>query len=618
MNLRRLLPLVVAATVFGAGCSDMRVPFDLRGLGLGGGSRSSYELPPPGEPVESFEGVTTALPWETWSNGLDLNNAPLTNPKVREGDEYVADGLRDRALTRYLTVNINTLSAPEREALMLRVAGTELSLGRPQEALSRLSRFFRARRIEVDRVPSEFAIVLGYAYGQTGNVEQSLAWFSRADARATGRTNSRAIAEEGVRWALRSVPEQRFEEIAQKWAGDPFVQGLFGQERRRRASGAGRVNIATSNVGGDAGGRPLSSAGGPTVVGVLLPLTGEYAALGRSTKNGIELGFSAQRGVALPEFADTGRTNDQALTATDRLVDAARADLLLGPLLSEQANVVSDRARSRRVPIVTFSKRENSPLGGGVFRLGVTASSQAETLANVASRRLNVRQVGVVASNDTNGRELARQFVNAATSAGMRVVFERYYEKGGEGDLLNLAREIEQISPQALFVGDNVRQSARLLSLLPNESLKKMQLFGPASWDNKTELTQSGRVFDGAIFVSPFFAASSRPLVKNFVETYRQRFGAEPDFLAAQGFDAAMLVSAALRQGRERGMYATNALEQVERYEGLTGDISVESSGEMHRRYAVVEFRGGQLRDVVDAAAGFGRTSPPVDVNAPY
>jgi branched-chain amino acid transport system substrate-binding protein len=77
--------------------------------------------------------------------------------------------------------------------------------------------------------------------------------------------------------------------------------------------------------------------------------------------------------------------------------------------------------------------------------------------------------------------------------------------------------------------------------------------------------------------------------VQQFIEAYRAKYSAAPNFLAAQGFDAGMLLVNALRKGAETGRPFDRALLEIPPYQGVTGAITVLSSGEIQRGFYVVE-----------------------------
>jgi hypothetical protein len=105
----------------------------------------------------------------------------------------------------------------------------------------------------------------------------------------------------------------------------------------------------------------------------------------------------------------------------------------------------------------------------------------------------------------------------------------------------------------------------------------------------------SRNVLDGAVFVSPFYAESSRAIIKDFISAYRSKFRSEPDFLAAQGFDAATLAIQAAKRGQEKMVSWPEALMSIDAYDGLTGRIYVGADGELRRSFAVLQLRNGAI-----------------------
>jgi branched-chain amino acid transport system substrate-binding protein len=333
---------------------------------------------------------------------------------------------------------------------------------------------------------------------------------------------------------------------------------------------------------------------------VLLPLSGEFASLGESTRNGIELALGQESDLIAAIFKDTGGDSTRASASASEMITTDAPNVILGPLLSEQANAVSDVVRRDGLPLLTFSKKDSFQTGDGVFRLGPTASSQVESLLESAAK-FGLQRFAVVSPADANGQEFARVFKSRAPAYGVQVVFEASYPKESADALVNIAREVENARPQAVFLPDSLLHASRFFSLISAESLHEIRPVGPASWDNPTELNQSRSVLEGAIFVSPFFMQSKNPSVLRFIDAYKARFKQSPNFLAAQGFDAATIVAAALRQGSESGNSFSVALQGLGRYEGLTGTMQVENSGEIKRSYSVVEFRAGSIRELGEA-----------------
>lgn len=590
----RPLALVLGVVVLAA-CSAERSPY------LSGVAR----LPVAEQPRVPSEPVIQRRPWEIWSVGRDLNGARLTAPSLLAADERYAAGDPTGALNDYLRIPPSSLTMDERPALAMRIASTQLLLDQSTRALASLSGHFRAAGHTAENVDAPFALVFGYAYGRAGDLEQSLAWFSRANRNGLGGVTAVGAAQ-GATYFLQAVPAERFDAVAATWTSDEFVSRLIGEERYRRGSGGEIFTVTRRDPLWLAGappsvvGEPLTSQVETVPIGVLLPLSGRFGNLGASTRNGIDLALQGQpdkEGIAVT-YKDTGEDPAQALAVAQEAITTDRASVFIGPLLSEQVNVVTGLVRQHAASMVSFSKRSDAPLGDGVFRLGTTSESQVSSLVEAAVTRLGLRRIAVVAPSDLIGQEIQGIFVQKLRDRGLEPVYQTTYAKDDMNALVAIGQEVESYAVDGLFIPDSLTAAGRLLSSIAPGARARLRPLGLASWDNAVELANSRTILDGAVFVSLFFTESGRGAVTDFIRLYTDQHRTKPDFLAAQGFDAATLVAAAVAQQRATGARFSDALTAIGSYDGLTGRMSVDPSGEIRREFAVVELRGEKTVEV--------------------
>jgi ABC-type branched-subunit amino acid transport system substrate-binding protein len=539
------------------------------------------------------------MPWEVWALGRDLQGGPLADRILLEADELVRRGEREAALKVYRSIDQRRLTPLEREAAALRIASTQLSLDEARAALTTLSSYFRsAGKSEAD-VDPRFCLIFAYAYGRLLDFDQSLAWFSRTQ-RVAGAAGLREPAGLGIRLLLRAIESEALYTLSKNWTTDSFVYTFIGQERRRRVQ-PGYELLASSGPfwvmpGENSAGLNAPSLAERSVLGVILPLSGPFAALGKGTKQGIEL---AMEGRALPgvtlEVRDDAGDSVQSVAAARELVGAGQASMVLGPLLTEPALRVSEVLRIERRPIIAFAKSGSFPPGGGVYRLGPTPESQVRSLVERTNSAYGYTRYALVFPQDAAGEEFARAFRAEIEGLGLQLVYESSYPKDDYAAMLPISKELEEKGPQAVFFPDNLKAAVRFFSYLSGGNGTKVRPLGTASWDNSAELQQSRAVLDGAIFVSPFFKRSSRPEIVQFIDSYRARYGSEPDFLAAQGFDAATLALEGVRHARENNSGLDEAFSGLGMYQGLTGGIKVREDGELVRQFSVVNFEHGAM-----------------------
>ncbi len=563
-------------------------------------------------------GVSTSgenLPWELWTSGKTLQGAVFRNENIIEGDELVTEGKRKRALELYSSVNQASLTPDEKEALVLRIAGTQLALEMSPKALSTMSAYFRTLGATEDSVNSRFALVFAYAYGHKNNVDQCLAWFARAAKGAKGEAGLAQSAQAGARLFLRTLSDEQITKLTEVWTTDSFVYALVGQERRRRA---GQGFVATKRSGGvfwnvprstegqaySAGDVPGSVSSEQQQIGVILPLTGQYSQLGNSTKNGIELALKtvASGGVAQetsdPQikalYRDDAGDSLQATVATKELLGQG-VDVIIGPLLADAARQTGELVKQAGRSMITFSKNPDLITGEGVFRFGVTSRSQVTSLLEICQRIYSFSRYAIVFPDDVAGNEFADLFREGLRNMGLQAVVEQSYSRGDFMAFNSIAQAVEAAQVEAVFFPDNLKSAGRFFSAISSGARQKIVPLGTAAWDNQIELQQSRTVLGGAVFPTPFFAQSQRADVVSFVQMFEERFGHKPDFLAAQGFDAATLGLEALRSARANGITPMDALSRISAYEGVSGKVSVEPSGEIRRAYPVVALRDNKL-----------------------
>ncbi len=555
------------------------------------------------------------MPWELWQSFRDIDGQPITNRQVILGDELQDRGKRQSALDAYLSASTETLTPAEGEATMLRIASQYLALDRPKDALSTTGAFFKRRGAAESEVSLPFALLLGFAYGRHGDIDQCLAWFSKVSTQGRPGGPAIRVADTGVTYLLRTLSDVDFERVGVKWQGDSFINERVGRERFRRATVSYDPDDYRSEKPFWMLSEPLAPAvvqgvSGQPVVGLIVSLSDRFAGLGRDTKQGFELAVEANNQVAEPvrlEVRDVGSDPATAAAAVRELVEGVRAAVVAGPLLTEPAIAAAQTAREVQVPLVSFSKSESFQTGSGVFRLGATSSTQMDALVNSALGDYGVTRFAVVYPQTASGTELLDAFKRKVAALGLALELELGYSATSDADLIEIVRQLEGSTAEAVLIADNLDVSERILRNFPPGLNKRLRPLGSAMWDNALKIARSQALFERALFVTPFFAQSTREELRKFSDSYRAKYGGAPNFLAAQGFDAGTLIMNAVRSAAQGSIGVESALMQLPPYSGVTGAIAVSSTGEVSRRFYVVEV----LRD------SFQEKMPPLEPAKP-
>ena len=165
----------------------------------------------------------------------------------------------------------------------------------------------------------------------------------------------------------------------------------------------------------------------PRTVGVILPMSGKYKAVGDAVLRGIQLALQGSD-VELVVKDSKGDVME-AGKAVEELVFEDGAIAIIGPLLAEDSQRAALVAEELQIPILTLTRQEGiTQLGSWVFRNMLTNSAQAEALARYATETLGYKKFGVLYPNIPYGVELTNEFWDELEKRGGAVRAAESYD----------------------------------------------------------------------------------------------------------------------------------------------------------------------------------------------
>ncbi len=564
---------------------------------------SSQHQEPIVQPIKIYP-----IPWITWDNGYSLDKNPLNDRFISRGDQLFDQGKYFEALEQYYKISAgNARISDFNESLQLRIASALLALDEPQKALDALSSFYEKNGKSVTTVRAESALMFAYVYGRLINLHQSLAWFSQA-LRDAKQPNLKAVIEKGVMLLLARIPEKELGKLREHWDKDYFLRGLIQIELARRSK-PGVVIIPINEFPRfweveikkeqKVINNQIPNKNG---IMVLLPLTGRYASFGQAVKQGIELALGGDTSTAIPVvYRDDQASPTVAAAICSELAYTKNYSTIIGPLLYTTSQTVAECAKRHNLKMFSFTKKAEFLEGQGVYRLGVDAESQMASVVKSLTDNLGFRKYAIAYPAEETSQEFVREFKKAVSASGGILVSEYSYYRNPIPDFRELGRELGVYNPQALFLVDNLNNANRVAVALGPDRLQQTRLIGTGEWSDLPKLMQSASSLSGVIFPSPFFESASG-LSQQFVNSYKKIYNKQPDFLAAQGFDAATVVKAIVGQ-MQAGNSWENIISSFRSYNGLTGKIQFSGPQKLYRNLKVVEFVNGGLQEINKSSA---------------
>ncbi len=485
---------------------------------------------------------------------VPLDEAPLP---YRQAEDSFRLGNYEKAVRGY-QIFVDSEFSDDYEDLLprayYRLALSEYRRGRYVECLTALDKM--ERRLP-DREWPQVYTLRGDAELARGKTMSALRWWEQGWAVSDGE--ERRAAKQHIADAL-----DRMDQVALGRAREvltaPPLQELVDARLRGVSPGARppagpRSSPSTARIpapiappppGAPRPDQPLS---GTAHIGVLLPLTGEFAAYGQRSLNGIKLGLGPLAEQLIVQ--DTRGDAATARGALDGLIADRSVLAVIGPLRGKVSEVVAPRAESAGLPLVTLSQQDG-PTGQWVKQPAMTAARQAAELAEFAVSTQGLRRFGIFYPSDPYGIGLSDAFRDEVQKRGATVVGSMVYDPNQREhsvEMLSLAKWISGDGLQAVFIPD-FAASAIPLAVQLRKAHPDVFLLGSNGWNDPAVLGPAAMELDGAVFVDGFFASSTRRGTQEFVAAYRGAFGgAVPELLEAQGYDAALLVRQALQGG---------------------------------------------------------------------
>ena len=107
----------------------------------------------------------------------------------------------------------------------------------------------------------------------------------------------------------------------------------------------------------------------------------------------------------------------------------------------------------------------------------------------------------------------------------------------------------------------------------------KLQIL--TSFDVADNFVQSiaGDAVEGAIFSAPLIQEET-PVVRDFEERYKNKYGSPPEFYAAYGYDVLKMIALAFGKVGHNPEKVRESLLQIKGFPGILGEINVSPNGD--------------------------------------
>lgn len=363
-------------------------------------------------------------------------------------------------------------------------------------------------------------------------------------------------------------------------------------------------------------------AKGSLVVGVVLPFSGPLAPFGEIEKNAFLMGMeeiNAAGGVKGRPitllFEDDGSTFDRGRAAAEKLIAQHGAIVLTGGYSSPVAFAVAALAQRRQVPflVTTGSADEITEQGWDyVFRINQPVSDYAKSLIDFFREVVQPERVAIIYENSMFGQSGSREFTDEILEIGWKIVSSASYEPGAT-DFKPIINQAKASNPDVVYMIAYVNEAARLMRQAKDLDFNPKIFAGAAAGFTVPEFGKlAGDAAENVVSASLWTPQVSYPGAKEFAEKYRNKFGVEAGYHAAEAYASIYVVADALKRAKE--LTPKGIREALTKTNMMTafGPVKFGSHGKKTQQNAlptyVVQWQKGSLESIW----------PPVVAAKPY
>jgi branched-chain amino acid transport system substrate-binding protein len=386
---------------------------------------------------------------------------------------------------------------------------------------------------------------------------------------------------------------------------------------RLLAALAGMLVLLAGCAGGDGSGG--QSTDGPIVIGISLPLTGDFSQPGTEAKRGYEIwrdmvngrGGVLGRQVEL-KITDDASNQDTVVADYTKLITQDKVDLLLGTfssLLNFPASAVAERNNMVFV----------EPAGGApnmftrgfkklFFAQQATAPRQADVFVNwikslpAADRP---KTAAYPTQDDPFTRPVIESMQRQLEAEGVQTVYSTVYP-ADTANFQPIANSIAAKKPDLVAQGAVFEDGVGLVRSLKQANFSPTALFQTSAPSNSSQYSNGvgAANTEGVFYTVSWNDKAKTPLNPEFVAAYGTAHGgALPAEDAADAFAAAQVLQAAVEAVGKIDQDAIAAWLHANEVQTILGPLSWTETGEPKGDFLLAQWQSGRVEIVAPTTA---------------
>jgi branched-chain amino acid transport system substrate-binding protein len=320
-------------------------------------------------------------------------------------------------------------------------------------------------------------------------------------------------------------------------------------------------------------------------VGLLLPYSGVYAALGNEIDAGFQLGLETFGGETDATFKvvreDTEVTPGVGLGKARKLILQDKVDVIAGVVSSGVLAAVRDVVDGAKVPLIVANAGNDEATGESCSPYIIRMSFSNMQVNRPMGRWMfdqGVKKVYTLAPDYAAGHQMIDAFAASYTASGGEVIGQAYTPFQKTEDFGPFLAEAKASGADAVYVFYAGGEAISFVKQYDSFGLKAdLPLFGSGFLTSPLYVKAEGPAAEGVITALHYVPTLDNAPNAAFVTAFEAANGHLPSEFAVQGYDSARALIEAVKSGATDAETIAAALPKVT-FDGPRGALSIDAA----------------------------------------
>ena len=316
-------------------------------------------------------------------------------------------------------------------------------------------------------------------------------------------------------------------------------------------------------------------------VGLLLPYSGVYAALGNSIENGFHLALEQEKMDKRIQVIreDTEVNPGVGLSKARKLVLENKVDTIVGIVSSGVLGAMRDFVHNAKVPLIVANAGNDHATGKScspyITRVSFS-SGQINRPMGEWMYKQGIKKVYTLAPDYAAGHQMIESFTKSFEKAGGTIVGSAFTPFKKTKDFGPYLSKAKQTKPDAVFTFYAGGEAISFVKQYTELGIKKsIPLYGSGFLTSPLYVKAEGPAATGVVTSLHYVPTLDTPANKAFVKAYQKKYKKLPSEYGVQGYDAGKALVQAIKAGGKNRASITKQLAKVN-YVSPRGPVSID------------------------------------------